>query len=275
MALKDLLVMVDGSGRALKRLQLATELAERHGASLTGLYVPDVFYAHTEAGRLLTEAELSQMPEHAREESRRLERAFWDQSRRAGLNAEWRIAAGPAASAAAAHARFADLVVLGHVDPDDPATQVAKGSAEQVLFSSGRPVLVIPYTRPFITVGESVAIGWKTSREATRAVNDAIPILKKARSVTVLAVNAEPGFRAGEPAAAEVARHLGYHGINAAVVHRMVAPALEPDSLLDCAAEMRADLLVVGGYGRLTQSILGGVTRVLLERMTLPVLLSH
>ncbi|MBV8397856.1 MAG: universal stress protein [Acetobacteraceae bacterium] len=275
MALKNLLVMVDGSRRALKRLQLATDLAERHGASLTGLYVPDVFYAHTEAGRLFTEPESSDMRDDLRDESRRLEQLFWDQTKRAGLQAEWRVAAGPAAGAAAVHARFADLVILGHVDPDDPATQVAKGSVEQVLFSAGRPVLVIPYTRPFDTVGESVIIGWKTSREAARAVNDAIPILKTARSVTVLAVNAEPGFRAGEPAAAEVARHLGRHGINTAVVHRTVAPALEPDALLDYAAEMRADLLVVGGYGRLTQSIMGGVTRVLLERMRLPVLLSH
>jgi nucleotide-binding universal stress UspA family protein len=276
MALKDLLILMDGSKRAQMRLELAADLARRHEASLTGLHVPDVFQPGADPGRVLSGAEMSRMRDDEREEARRLEDAFWGRVKRDRLQGEWRVAAGPAAGAAAVHARYVDMVILGQIDPDDLATQVTKGSVEHVLFSSGRPVLVIPYARHIDTLGEAVIIGWKASREAARAVNDALPFLEKARSVTVLAVNPAWGIGSGgDLPAADVARHLARHGIKATAVHRTVAPEAEGDALLDYAAEISADLLVVGGYGHLTQSIMGGVTRVLLQRMTLPVLLSH
>jgi nucleotide-binding universal stress UspA family protein len=276
MALKDLLVLVDGSKRSGMRLELAASLAERHGASLTGLHVPDAFQPGADPGQALSRLELSHMPDDVREQATQLEDAFWQRVKRAGLEGEWRLACGPAAGAAAVQARYADLVILGQIDPEDPASHVAKGSVEQVLFSSGRPVLVFPCARQFDTVGQTVLIGWKASREAARAVNDAIPILEKAGSVTIVAANPGRGIgEGGDLPAADMGRHLARHGIEARTVHRTVEPGAEADALLDYAAELRADLLVVGGYGHLTQSIMGGVTRVLLQRTTVPVLLSH
>ena len=229
MALKDFLVLVDGSKRSEMRLELSADLARRHGASLTGLHVPDIFEPGADPGQVLSRLELPRMRDDAREEASRIEDTFWKRVNRDGLEGEWRVAFGPAAGAAAVHARYADMVILGQIDPGDPATQVAKGSVEQVLFSSGRPVLVSPYARQFETVGETVLIGWKASREAARAVNDAIPILEKAKSVTVVAVN--PGRGIGDSCdlpAADVARHLARHGIEATAVHRTVEPAAEP-----------------------------------------------
>jgi nucleotide-binding universal stress UspA family protein len=167
-------------------------------------------------------------------------------------------------------------VVLGQIDPEDPVAQMAKGSVEQVLLSSGRPVLLIPKAGCFETIGETVLIGWKASREAARAVNDAIPVLEKSNSVTVLAVNPEHGIcGGGDLPAADIARHLARHGISVNAAQRTAEPRAECDALLDYAADLRADLLVIGGYGHLTQSIMGGVTRALLERARVPLLLSH
>ena len=119
-------------------------------------------------------------------------------------------------------------------------------------------------------------IGWKASREAARAVNDAIPVLEKSKSVTVLAVNPEHGICGdGDLPAADIARHLARHGISVNVAQRTAEPQAECDALLDYAADLRADLLVIGGYGHITQSIMGGVTRALLERARVPLLLSH
>jgi nucleotide-binding universal stress UspA family protein len=276
MALKDLLVLVDGSKQAQRRLDLAADLARRHEASLIGLHVVDVFEPEGDPGRVLSHSEMSRMRDDARQEASRLEDAFLDRVRRRGLQPEWRVAEGATAETIALHARYADLVILGQIDPGDPASQLAKGSVEQALLSSGRPVLVVPYGSHFDALGEAVLIGWKPSRDAARAVNDAIPILEKARSVTVLAVNPERGIGGdGDLPAADMAHHLARHGIKATAAHRTVAPKLESQALLDYAAECRADLLVIGGCGHLTQSIMGGVTRALLEHMTLPVLLSH
>jgi nucleotide-binding universal stress UspA family protein len=274
MALKDLLVLVDGSESVGMRLGAATNLAKQHGATLTGLHVLDISWSGGETGGVLSASELSRVADDAREQASRLADAFWEQVRRSGVDGQWRVALGPPAGAAAAHARYADMVILGQIDPEDPATQVNKGAVEQTLFSSGRPVIVLPYTRRSGTVGDTVVIGWKPSREAARALNDAIPILENARSVAVIALNPGRGL-AGDSPALDAARHLARHGIAATATDRSVEPAAEPDALLDFAGELRADLLVLGGYGHLTESIMGGVTRVLLQRTTLPLLLSH
>lgn len=276
MALRDLLVFVDASRQTEMRLTLAADLARRHEATLIGIHVIDVDRTRTGPARVLSYAEMAQMQDDVREEAGRLEGAFWERTRRNGLLGEWRVAEGPTASVVALHARYADMVVLGQIDPEDPVAQMAKGSVEQVLLSSGRPVLLIPQAGRFETVGETVLIGWKASREAARAVNDAIPVLEKSNSVTVLAVNPEHGICGdGDLPAADIARHLARHGISVNVAQRTTEPRAECDALLDYAADLRADLLVIGGYGHLTQSIMGGVTRALLQRARVPLLLSH
>ena len=142
--------------------------------------------------------------------------------------------------------------------------------------TSGRPILVIPYIGRFATVGSRILVGWNNSREATRAVNDAMPLLAKAISVTVLEASAR-NSATDDATGADITRHLTRHGINAEITRTVTSSISTPDLLLNHAADMSADLLVVGGYGhsRLRELVLGGVTRELLRHMTLPVLMSH
>jgi len=147
---------------------------------------------------------------------------------------------------------------------------------EELALGVGRPVLVVPRYGTFETVGQRVLIAWNGSREATRAVNDAIPILKMATKVTVLSVDPE-----GEPdrrlPGADLALHLARHGIAAEAESTQALDIGVGDVLLSRAADLGADLIVMGAYGhsRLREMMLGGATRHLLQHMTVPVLMSH
>ena len=108
------------------------------------------------------------------------------------------------AEALATNARYADLVILGQHDPDDPAAG-PRYLPEQVILGSGRPALVVPYIGPAATFGERAMVAWDASREAARAVNDALPLLEQAKAVSVLSVN--PGARAVRPRRGAGRRH--------------------------------------------------------------------
>jgi hypothetical protein len=186
MALKDLLVVVDESPSAARRIDLALRLASASGAHLTALCV-------TEAAALRPSV-LAQFPPEVLDMLSRVGRdgaarvkEIWDARRHAadaGVSTEWRAVEGDTGEVASTHARYADLTVLGQVDPDDPGG--APDLPERVILGSGRPVIVVPYAGVFKTVGQHVMVAWNASREATRAVNDALPILEGAASVRVV-----------------------------------------------------------------------------------------
>ena len=280
MPIKDLLVYLDETEAGSARLDLACAIARKHGAHLIGLFVMDAAVpamAGAESGGLA----LAQLIEVMRADSlaagQRVEATFRDKTRREGVAGEWRLVEGLTPQQVALHGRYADLIILGQDSPDE--TVVAAGpTLEAALFTSGRPVLVVPYANSATTIARRVLIGWNGKREATRAVNDALPLIADADSVTVMVVNPEPGSDAhGEESGADIARHLARHGVTV-TVERLVAPDLAPnDALLNRAAETGADLIVIGGYGhsRLRELVLGGVTRGLLRHMTIPVLMSH
>jgi hypothetical protein len=147
----------------------------------------------------------------------RVEAAFRERLRLDGVAGEWRLVEGIAAEQVALHARYADLAVIGQEDPDG-GPPAAGAVIEGALFSSGRPVLVVPYVGRFETVGRRVLIGWDAGREAARAVNDALPLIARAESSTVFAVNPRrgPGGHGAEPGA-DIAQHLARHGLKVEV----------------------------------------------------------
>ena len=164
--------------------------------------------------------------------------------------------------------------MLGQDDPESDNT----GVLETVLFDSGRPVLAIPFAGSLPTIGKRVLVGWNASREASRALHDALPLLAKAESATVFLANPKGGLGAhGEEPGADIARHLARHGVKVNVAKAVADDVSDSALLLNHASDMGADLLVMGAYGhsRLREFILGGVTRSLLREMTVPVLLSH
>ena len=285
MAIKDILVHLDGTPRSGVRLEIAATLARAHGAHLAGVYVmelasPALFYGDPTgfADVRLIEEMMQKMREAATAAAGPVEEGFHERLRRDGIEGEWRLVEGRAVETVALHARYADLAVLGQPDPKTTDFTSAGQVPLVTLLSSGRPVLIVPYAGSFAAVGERVLVAWKSSREAARAVNDALPLLREARSVTVLAINPELGVAGdGDTPAADIALHLARHGVKAEAAHTVATTIPEGDALLNYASDMSADLIVAGGYGhsRLRELAFGGVTRTLLTTMTVPVLLSH
>lgn len=219
-----------------------------------------------------------QLREEAFAAAAQLEEAFRERLRREDITGEWRVSEGRAVLTVPLHARYADLAILGQQDPDDARVRGWTTVIEATLLNAGRPILVLPYAGTVSSIGQRVLIGWNARREAARAVHDALPLLRNAESVTVLAVDPLVGDDAhGEEPTADLARHLARHGLHVTARHTK-SDGLDPaDILLNMAADESMDLLVIGGYGhsRMREIVLGGVTRRLLQSATVPVLISH
>jgi nucleotide-binding universal stress UspA family protein len=280
MAYKNLLVHLDDTETCAARVAAAIALAEAQDAYLTGLALAVETSMPTYIGGQMPieilEVQRTQVLERGQAAATRFDKAL-EQSGRPGAS---RMVTGldiDAARVVALHARHADLVILGQEEPDAPPA-LPRHLTEDVVLSAGRPALVVPYIGPGKTLGQRIMIAWDTGREAARAVNDALPILQQAQAVTVLSVNPRPGVDLhGEEPGADIALHLTRHGVKVEVQQTQVEEINVGDTILSRLADLGSDLLVMGAYGhsRLREVVLGGVTRTLLESMTVPVLMSH
>ncbi|MFM0514079.1 universal stress protein [Paraburkholderia sp. RL17-373-BIF-A] len=276
MTCKTLLVHVDDSTHSAARTEFALELARRYDAHLIGLYVvcQDLtrpIFLHGEGAWIAT---------HEAQRDANLKGAqahFLAAAERAGLSSvEWRAPAGPAVDSAVLHARHADLLILGEHDPEDPSSYIARHFVEDVVMSSGRPAIVLPYAGAVHTFAESVLVAWDGSRESARALADALPVIKHAKFVTVVTV--QTSSASGEPAGIDVAAWLERHNIQAGFATApRVAGVSAGALLLNMLTDRHIDLVVMGAYGhtRVQERLLGGVTRTMLQSMTVPVLMSH
>ncbi len=169
------------------------------------------------------------------------------------------------------HARHSDLIVLGRRHTDD---LMRYGLIEWLLMGCGRPILIAPdggRAEPMVTV----VVGWKETPEAARAVTVAMPLLKQAGRVVLLSVEEDNAAKIS--ALQNLAQQLKWHGISAETRCMGGKSKQASTDLAQAAAELHADLLVVGGYGHkpLREAVFGGVTRALIERAGLPVLMMH
>ncbi|HEV8617349.1 MAG TPA: universal stress protein [Methylomirabilota bacterium] len=269
-AFKDLLVLVDTMPSCETRLRLAATLAARCGAHLTGLHVsppPDI--------PVLVDAPLTadlivRQQRVLAETRERAETVFRHHAKVPGVTPEWRADQGEPGNVAIRHARYADLTIVGQVDPDAP-DPLPVDLPERVVLGAGRPVLVVPYAGRFETLGERVLVAWNATREAARAVHDAMPFLREASKVTALTINADKDL------AGDLVRHLARHGVKAEASQLKSDDVEVGALLLSRAADFAADLMVMGAYGhsRLREVVLGGATREILRTMTVPVLMAH
>lgn len=168
--------------------------------------------------------------------------------------------------------RLYDLSVVAQNDPAKPSHYIAL--AESLLFGSGRPVLLVPYIFSGAMKIERALICWDGSRAAARAVHDALPFLRKASDIEVVAINED---ETSETSATALIAHLARKELAARANRFACEPGVIHSSILSLAADNSADLLVMGGYGhsRLRERILGGVTRGMLKSLTVPALISH
>lgn len=279
MSYKSILVHLDTSEAVHGRLELALSLAKQGEAHLTGLYTaftpePGSFYVMAGNAALYVE----QRQRRAEREGA-LERLYRAELVRTEVSGQWKSSAEYPNTVVPQAARLADLTILGQYDRGDPNAFVAEQFVENTVFTSGRPVLVVPYAGRVDTIGSHVMLAWDGSREATRAWHDALPFLARAKRVTILTINAlaheAPLSRLpGVDIAAIVSRY----GVNVAT-DEIESVKGEPigETLLSRAADLGADLIVMGcyGHGRLRELVLGGATRSILKSMTVPVLMSH
>jgi len=145
------------------------------------------------------------------------------------------------------------------------------------MIAAGRPVLVVPYAGAFETVGKRILIAWDGTREANRALHDALPLFTDPEATVVFVGSHERDLEQHRPALDRVVDHLRHHGVAARLEEALRGGLAVSDILLSRAADLGADLIVSGGYHhtQLREALLGGVSRELLEHMTVPVLMSH
>ncbi|MDZ5696818.1 universal stress protein [Chelativorans sp. M5D2P16] len=280
MTYRTLLAILQSEADAPRVLDFALPFAARHESHLIGLHAEALPVAMitpmgAPAMNLTHEAQ-------GEADSRQAElRALFDERAQSeGVSAEWRgyeNVSGDSAVSGIESARAADLAIAQQNDPDADARMVA--DVEALIFESGRPVLLIPYTwsgrsAPF----KKVILAWNGSREAARAVFDALPLMKEAGDVEVLTVDPSDTLQqdAGMAGAA-IAATLARHGIDVTVRTEQSAGLSHGDVIANRLADTGADLLVMGAYGRSRASefIFGGVTRSMLQSMTAPVLMSR
>ena len=280
MDIKDIVVHVDGSERAAERIRLASKMAASTDAHVTGIFaIADPYMPALMAGGYVPADIFDQIREDAAEESAKAEQIFKKEVDAAGVHGEWRVEEGAVSSVVSRHARYADLSVVGKGDYDDPAHFPHPELPADLMMTSGRPVLVVPNAGHYGSVGARILVCWNASREATRAVNDAMPFLQAAEKVTVLAVNPHKpsGGDHGDTPSADIALHLARHGVNAEAASTVSAGIEVADTILARASDLGVDMIVSGAYGhsRTREWVFGGVTESLLRNTTVPTLLSH
>jgi nucleotide-binding universal stress UspA family protein len=276
MSLKDLLVIADNDSTYAARLDISLALAAEHHAHLTGLHVmpPPLTPIYVDMPIPETVEKMQRL--ELEDAARRAAAVFAEHAGRTTVSTEWRVAEGDIVRVASEHARYADLTVLPQGMDLGFASADLTNLPEELALRVGRPVLVIPRYGSFPKVGGRVLVAWNGSREVTRAVHDALPLLRRAEQVTVLSIDPDADPERRLPGA-DVSLHLTRHGVTVQAATIAGADVAVGDLLLSYAADHDIDLIVMGAYGhtRLREVVLGGATRTLLRHMTVPVLMSH
>jgi nucleotide-binding universal stress UspA family protein len=280
---RDILVHLDTepvSAAGERRRAYAISLADALASHLTGLVLLLEPYVHPAIMGEIPADFLEVQRREMATAARKAADAFTQSSRTAGIQYEPRIvqaSEGPAPSRLASHGSVADLIVVGQSDPSE-GPGISDRLIEAALFESGRPTLVVPYVGHDTARFERVIVAWDGGRQAARAAHDALPFLIRAKKVEIVVIgDRTPAARSEEPGA-DLGLHLARHGADVDVKQIAGGGGIdEANLLLSHSADYGADLLVMGGYAhaRFRQLIFGGMTRSILQSMTLPVLMSH
>ncbi|MDP2367729.1 universal stress protein [Rhodoferax sp.] len=285
---RNILVSVSDGDQSGRVLSCAAKVAGAHDATLCAIHAPAPLHlgAYLNSETAMIAAQLRRDAEQTRTATAR-DRVH-DAARTSGLSIDFHHAPGDPLQAMVARARVADLIVVGQ-PCDDDVDGWSRRVASQLLVAAACPVLFVPHSGGVDSCAARVLVAWSATRESARALKDALPILRRAQAVEVLCFgDAAPGDSAPLDGLAaflqahEVSATFSVRPVRtASVSERMLTPTVVDASitelLLSHAADMAADLLVMGGYGhtRLHELVLGGVTRTMLGSMTVPVLMSH
>jgi len=214
--------------------------------------------------------------ERALDRARTALEVFEAEAKRAGVTYTCRTITELQAEAAAilgATSRLYDLAIVAQ--PEFERESFDNTLAQEILFQSGGPVMFIPYIFRGILQGKRIGICWDGSRLAARALRDAMPLLAQSETIAILTIN--PSSVPDDASAAHLMRHLSQLAARTKIADLTTNSESIQTSILSMAADENLDLLVMGGYGhsRLRETVFGGVTREMLESMTVPTLMSH
>jgi nucleotide-binding universal stress UspA family protein len=272
---RDLLVHVDGSEAGRRRLRFALELAQRTSAQLSGLHVippPDVppLYKPSQ----LNEA-VSNMSLRLASNARAAKEAFDEEVAHLLADARWFETDGEVVDGICERARYADLVILGQYEWQGPHVAHPLPIAHSVVLRCGRPVLVVPAAVESISFAQT-AIAWDGSREAVRAVHDALPLLALSQSVEIVTIISPETVESNQDAK-HLSAHFANHGIKIEPGVIQIRAEEVPVALRQQLEKAHYDLLVMGGYShpKWLEFIFGGATQSILLSSKIPVLVSH
>lgn len=266
MAYKDIVVFVDPSPASMVRLRIAAELARRYAAHLIGVYaVPGDMDDRASDGFVRGERGVCAVLDrhHAAEERAAVQvgRQFADLVRNDEIQAEFRLIWNAEGNRSVMlNSLYADLAVAGQAAPNGlPQNWLPK----HLLLASGVPMLIVPRSWRSDAVGECAVIAWNASKEARRAIVDALPLLSTARAVKILVVDAARSRdRHGQEPGADIALHLAHHGAKVEVEQLTSNGKSIAETILGAVSRHKADLIVMGAHGhsRSRQLLFGSVT---------------
>ena len=279
MPFKSIAVFVEPTPAGEARILYAARMACRHGAHLIGIFMVPSIMSGTAAESFVQgrEAVRQVIASHQAREAEAIEvarRTLSGVCSREDVSFEFRyLQQGDFTDNVALNSLHTDLVIAG--GPRGGGLP-SEWSAEELLLATGVPFLLLPDSWAG-SAAEHVVVAWNASREARRAIADALPFLVEAKSVTILLVDPERNPRHGEEPGADVARYLCRHGAKVAVEQVSSHGAPIARVILDHAQHHSADLIVVGAYShaRAAQMVFGGVTRSLLRDAAVPLLIAH
>jgi nucleotide-binding universal stress UspA family protein len=246
---------------------VAVTLAKDHEARLTGIYV-------------VTHAAYSSQGVNAKQDEEEAQALFASKTGGTGIRAEWLAADGGTVGVGMAevlnyYAHTKDIIIVSQADPGRLQGDTPSDLAQRVVVGAGRPVLVVPYTGTFNSVGKRPIVAWKAGRVSARAVNDALPFLLNAEKVCVLSIK-DPAERETE-SHGDLSSNLESHAIKVKNITIVIKTIPVANLLMDFAWEHSRDLIVMGVYVKYSRGKydLGPVAKDFFDHMTLPVLMSH
>ncbi|MGA7432145.1 MAG: universal stress protein [Xanthobacteraceae bacterium] len=275
--IKDIVVNLSVTKGGGPASDYAVSIAGAMNAHLAGVaFVYDPIVPVSATGYIPAEVIERQQADNEADAKAAIDR-FNQATKRAGVAAEPLTITASLAGAGEQFGRIArrfDLAVVGQAEPE--TSTIDDIIAETTLFESGRPMIVVPYIQKAPLKLDNVMVCWDGSRQAARAIGDAMPLLAKAGKVEIVIIADEPG-QEDEIAGVDMGQHLARHGLKVDLERIPRGDVDVADALLSYAADSGADFLVMGGYGhsRLREFVLGGVTRSILRSMTVPTLMAH
>ncbi|WP_274628636.1 universal stress protein [Arvimicrobium flavum] len=278
MTYRTFLVIIQNEDDVDRVLQFAIPLVEQTKGHLIGLHTEAIPIAYSSPVGF-PEAEFMQATSEVNaERAAKLEEVFRGKVGPLGISHDWRSLesfSGDSGVSGLSSARSVDLVVVAQPSPH---AQTPAADVETLIFDSGRPVLIAPFSGPLTTTFKRVLVAWNASREASRAAFDALPFILAAEHTEVLVVDAEdnparPADRAGEGIAATLRRH----GANVSVARLESGRRGIDEVIVQRVAERAIDLVVLGAYShsRLREFLFGGVTRTVLKSMAVATFMSR